>query len=41
MGDARVFQRTLYYRGVSAPLWAFAFSEARLVSNPTSVSGES
>ncbi len=34
------FNNTLYYGGVSAPLQAFAFSQARLVAIPSSVSSE-
>ncbi len=35
------FNNTLYYGGVSAPLQAFAFSQARLVATPSSSSTES
>jgi hypothetical protein len=35
------FNNTLYYGGVSAPLQAFAFSQARLVTPPSSSSSES
>jgi hypothetical protein len=35
------FNGTLYYGGVNAPLQAFAFSQARLVSSPSSTSSES